>query len=388
MKFILFTAVVVLALLSACYQHSEDKLQAEIDTIAKHWVPDKRVGICDLRLVKGAGGGMILKGESMFPGAKTDVLKLLRSKSIMVIDSAILLPDTVNVKKSWGLINISVANLRGKSAHAAELVSQAIMGTPVSILKEDNGWVLVQTPENYIAWTNESSVNKMSFPEMIKWRNSDRMIYTESFGKVCKDPKLTEVISDLVAGAIVTKLSENPDFSSVILPDGRSGYVAKNNWLPFKQWKDTVSVIDDQLIKSGKQFLGFPYLWGGTSSKAMDCSGFVKTVFFLNGTILERDASQQVKHGVEVDVTSGWNNLQKGDLLFFGSRDPYRVTHVGLYIGNSELIHSSGSIRISSLDNKRDNYSIILGTTLLTARRVIGLPPENGYLPVRLHNWY
>ena len=337
MKFILFIAVVILSLLSACYQHSEDQLQAEIDTIAKHWVPDKRVGICNLRLVKSAGGEMILKGESMFPVAKAEVLKLLSSKGILVIDSAILLPDTINIKKSRGLINISVANLRGKSAHAAELVSQAIMGTPVRILKEDNGWVLVQTPENYIAWTNESSVQKMSFSEMVKWRNSDRMIYTESFGKVYKDLKLSEVMSDLVAGAIVTKLSENSDFSSVILPDGRAGYVTKNNWLPFKKWKDTVSVINDQLINSGKQFLGFPYLWGGTSSKAMDCSGFVKTVFFLNGTILERDASQQVKHGVEVDVTSGWNNLQKGDLLFFGSRDPYRVTHVAIYIGNRSI---------------------------------------------------
>jgi hypothetical protein len=388
MKFILFIGLVILALLPGCYQYSADQLQEEIDIISKRWVPDKRVGICSLRLVKKAGGEMILKGESLFPGAKADVLKLLSSKGISVIDSAILLPDTVNVKKSWGLISISVANLRGKSAHASELVSQAIMGTPVRILKEDNGWVLVQTPENYIAWTNESSVNKMSFPEMIKWRNSDRIIYAESFGKVYKDPKLSEVMSDLVAGAIVTKLTDNPHFSSIILPDGRAGYVTNINWLLFRQWKDTVSVISDQLIKTGRQFLGFPYLWGGTSSKAMDCSGFVKTVFFLNGTILERDASQQVKHGVEVEVTSGWNNLQKGDLLFFGSRDPYRVTHVGLYIGNSELIHSSGTVRISSIDNKRDNYSIILGTTLLAARRVIGLPPENGWLPVRLHNWY
>ncbi|MEI6677141.1 MAG: C40 family peptidase [Mariniphaga sp.] len=388
MKFILFIVVVVLALLSGCYQHSVDQLQAEIDIISKHWVPDKRVGICNLRLVKSAGGEMTLKGESLFPGAKAEALKLLSSKGISVIDSAILLPDTINVKKSWGLINISVANLRGKSAHASELVSQAIMGTPVRILKEDNGWVLVQTPENYIAWTNESSVQKMSFTEMIKWRNSDRMIYTESFGKVYKDPKLIEVISDLVAGAIVAKLSESQDFSSILLPDGRAGYVANINWFSFNQWKDTVSVINDQLIKSGRQFLGFPYLWGGTSSKAMDCSGFVKTVFFLNGIILERDASQQVKHGAEVDVTSGWNNLQKGDLLFFGSRDPYRVTHVAIYIGNSELIHSSGSVRINSLDNKKDNYSNILGATLLAARRVIGLPPENGYLPVRLNNWY
>ena len=313
---------------------------------------------------------------------------MLKNKGISVTDSSVILPDSVSLKKIWGVVSLSIANLRSKPAHSSELVSQAIMGTPVRVLKMEDGWVFVQTPDRYIAWTNQAAVHLMSSSEMIEWRNGDRLIYTESNGSVYEDSKQTVVMSDLVAGAIVTKKSESKNINEVSLPDGRVGFVTNKNWRNFKQMKDTVSLIGDNLIIAGKRFLGFPYLWGGTSSKAMDCSGFVKTVYFLNGMVLERDASQQINHGKEIDITSGYTNLQKGDLLYFGSKQPYKVTHTGMYIGDSEFIHSSGFIHINSLDKNRSNYNSELVPKLVGARRVIGNPPEQGCLPVKQHDWY
>ena len=201
------------------------------------------------------------------------------------------------------------------------------MGTPVRVLKVDGrGWILVQTPDRYIGWTNESAVQKLSRSAINDWKNADRIIFTENFGAVFGDSHLTKVVSDLVAGTILVKKSENRDQIEVRLPDGRSGYVLNQKWLDFNQWKDTVSLIGNHMIETGETFLGFPYLWGGTSSKGIDCSGFAKTVCFLNGVILERDASQQANHGLEIDITSGWDKLQKGDLLFFGTKKPYRLS--------------------------------------------------------------
>ncbi len=388
MKFFIPIAAVILTLMFSCHPRSADLLQTEIDGIANRWVPDKRVGICNLTLIKGKTNEMILKGESMFPDAKAEILQLLVSKGISAIDSVIILPDTIHMEKIWGVVSLSVANLRTKPAHSAEMATQAIMGTPVRILKENDEWLLVQTPDQYIAWTNASSIKQMNRSEINDWRNADRIIYTDTYGVISGDDKLTTVVSDLVAGTIVVKKSENKNITEVTLPDGRSGYVPNQKWLNLKQWKDTVSVTPSKLIATGERFLGFPYLWGGTSTKGIDCSGFVKTTYFLNGIILERDASQQFKHGKEVDITIGWENLQKGDLLFFGSKEKKRITHVGMYIGDSELIHSSGSVHISSFDPKRENYSQNLFSILVGAKRVIGMPTEQGYLPVKLHSWY
>jgi len=388
MKLVISLSVALLTLLISCHPKSVELLQTEINGIAKRWVPDKRVGICDLTLVDGRTNEMVLKGESMFPDAKAEVLQLLKSKEISVIDSVAVLPDTIQLERNWGVISLSVANLRTKPAHSAELASQAIMGTPVRILKEADGWLLIQTPDQYISWTNETSVQRMNRSEIQNWRNADRIIYTDTYGTISGDDKLTTVMSDLVSGAIVVKKSENKNIIEVILPDGRPGFVSNQNWLNLKQWKDTVNLIPDKMISTGKHFLGFPYLWGGTSSKGIDCSGFIKTVCFLNGVILERDASQQAKHGKNIDITTGWNNLQKGDLLYFGSKDPYRVTHTGMYIGDSEVIHSSGSVRINSLDSTRSNYSKHLSSILVGAKRIIGEPTEKGILPIKLNNWY
>src|SRR5699024_4878699 len=99
------------------------------------------------------------------------------------------------------------------------------------------------------------------------------------------------------------------------------------------------------LVATAKTMTGAPYLWGGTSTKGMDCSGFTKTIFFMNGWVIPRDASQQVHAGESIDTSEGFDNLRPGDLLFFGrpatETSPQRVVHVGMWIGNNEFIHSS-----------------------------------------------
>lgn len=382
------TILAIIVLLYGCCPKPVEPIQKEINAIADRWAPDKRVAVCDLKLETGQGNLLSLKGETTFPDAKTEVLQLLKNKGFSVTDSAVILPDSARSQKIWGVVALSIANLRGKPQHSSELVSQAIMGTPVKILKQDNGWFLVQTPDRYIAWTNQYAVQPMSNKEIYGWRNADRLLYLETNGTIYQDINKTSVLSDLVAGAIVVKKSATKDLTEVVLPDGRTGFVPNREWTDFKHWKDTVSLRGSSMIATGKRFLGFPYLWGGTSSKAIDCSGFVKTVCFLNGAILERDASQQFMHGRAIDVGHGLGDLQKGDLLFFGKKEPYRIAHVGIYIGDKEVIHSSGYVHISSLDKNKENFSEYLGSGLIGARRIIGTNPEQDLLPINRNSWY
>ena len=120
--------------------------------------------------------------------------------------------------------------------------------------------------------------------------------------------------------------------------------------------------------------MGVPYLWGGTSFKGVDCSGFTKTVYFLNGILLPRDASQQVMIGETIDKNGNWGNLKEGDLLFFGEKredGSERVVHVGMWIGNNEFIHASDKVRIGSMNPSESNYDEYNSKRYLRAKRIL-----------------
>jgi len=138
----------------------------------------------------------------------------------------------------------------------------------------------------------------------------------------------------------------------------------------------------ENVIRTARRFFGVPYLWGGTSAKGFDCSGFTKTVYFLNGVLLPRDASQQVMVGSIIDTGVDMENLNTGDLLFFGSKatpeQEARVTHVAIYLGRKKFIHSSGDVRINSFDPSDPDFSKYRLGTFLHARRIIGAGPDVG----------
>jgi cell wall-associated NlpC family hydrolase len=104
------------------------------------------------------------------------------------------------------------------------------------------------------------------------------------------------------------------------------------------------------LVAEANKFLGLPYLWGGTSGFGFDCSGFVYSVYRAFGVSLSRDADQQAVHGTPVDLAA----LAPGDLVFFRESSTGPVGHVGLYVGNGNMIdapHTGAAIRIEPVSS-------------------------------------
>ncbi len=386
--------IVLLVLMGAC-QPGQKKMELAgflIDSIQSQTIPDKRVEVFDIKPVQ-TGDKIILKGETTSEIAYKSLIDKLERNQLVFIDSVLRLPDPALGEKNMGLVTLSVASLRYKPAHSAEMATQALMGTPLRILRQESSWYQVQTPDSYIAWIEAVALSRLSLNELKDWNSKPRVVITDDFELIYSLPdNSSPPVSDIVIGGILAQSSKNAvaSFMAVNLPDGREGFIEKNKCLDLSQWFTNPTISSASLVSLGKLFLGRPYLWGGTSAKAFDCSGFTKTIYFMHGIILSRDASQQVKEGVELPVAGGWENLVPGDLLFFGraasADSPERVGHVGMYIGDSEFIHCSGLVKINSLDSTRQNFVPYYKQNLLHAKRVIG----DNYDPVtiRNHNWY
>ncbi|MDA3859656.1 MAG: SH3 domain-containing C40 family peptidase, partial [Melioribacteraceae bacterium] len=295
--------------------------------------------------------------------------------------------------KTLGLIDVSVANLRTKPKHSAELVTQAILGTPVKVFKKKDGFYLIQTPDKYIAWVDDDGVKTISKDEYDNWYNSDKIIYTKEYGfSYSEANEDSERISDLVIGNILLKIGSEGEFIKVKYPDGRIAFILKTEVQDLNTWLSKAYPKPENIIATAKLFMGNPYLWGGTSAKGLDCSGFTKTVYYLNGVLLDRDASQQVKKGNLVDTENNFDELKKGDLLFFGFKakdgKKERITHVGIYIDNLEFIHEAGKVKYNSFDKKAHNFSAYRLKNFIRAKRVISSVSENGIELIKNNEFY
>ncbi len=392
-KLISFTKVfsfIFMIFAISCNSDKYVKEQAIVDQISSRLVPDQREGLCSIRAEPLKKGTLVLRGETTSEQAGREISAALISSGFTVIDSIAFLPDTLKNNEFRGLVTLSVINLRILPAHSSELVSQAILGTPVLILKNEGSWILIQTPDNYIAWTERSSIVALSTAEINHWKRSKRVVYLENSGYIYATTARNDVISDLVAGCIVVKKSESDAYALVVLPDGREGYIESTSLSDFDSMNNEVIASGDNIVKTAAKYMGLPYLWGGTSSKGVDCSGFVRSVFMMNGLILTRDASLQALHGRTLDISKGFDSLEKGDLLFFGSKGPDgpRVTHVAISLGESRFIHASSRVMINSLDSTRADFSGFRKKSLLSAKRIIGADYDNGIVPLLKHKWY
>ena len=102
------------------------------------------------------------------------------------------------------------------------------------------------------------------------------------------------------------------------------------------------------IIATGKKYIGVPYVFGGTTPKGFDCSGFLQYVFKENGFIVPRLADEQYQLGLSAKTSQ----LSAGDLVFFTTYTS-GVSHCGFYVGDRKFLHASSSrgIRIDSLDS-------------------------------------
>lgn len=377
-------AIVVIGVVSLSAYGQATKIDTPasraLDSLRIRYAPDHRTAIFEVTCVQ-HDGVQYARGDVEDPKAKEDALAVLHSISGgQVMDSIRVLPDAQLGEKRFGIVAASVGNVRSNPKNSAELASQTLMGTVVKLLRKQGGYYSVQMPDHYIGWLEGNAMKIANAADVEAWNAAPKVIVTSYFTMVREKPNPASLpVSDAVAGVLMKKTGSSGKWFAVELPDGRKGFVEKANAEEYDRWKKTRKLTEENIEKTAKLFLGIPYLWGGTSSKGMDCSGFTKTVYRLNGLELYRDADQQAEAGDEVKPGENFENLKKGDLLFFGRKGsanrPERISHVGIFLEKQEFIHTPGGswVKFNSFDPTASDFNEGLRKSFVRARRYIGV---------------
>lgn len=255
------------------------------------------------------------------------------------------------------LINRPIANIYLQPQQDTELDSQAIYGSIVEILDTMLDWSKIRTVDGVEGWVLSSQLT-----ENPAYENSDHLRPVKSlFAHIYRVADTTPFppLLTIPYGSKV-KLDQTVDtgerWVSMELPSGEKAWIQRGD-IDFLPQSKTV----EEVLAFSKKFLGLPYTWGGTSSYGFDCSGFVQMLFREMGLQLPRNSNDQARCSLFTSVAQ--EDLQPGDLVFFGKT---RITHVGLYIGNDEFIHSGVTempmVMISNLKSGKYNF--------LAARRI------------------
>lgn len=379
-------------------------LKAQIDSamlkqiskqIQKDYAPDKRSIYFNIQF----------KGDTVLAESTSETALIEWNKQVKDLKGTkvnVPLPAKSLNGMEYGLANLSVCNNRAMPQNAAEMMTQMILGTPVQVLKKQGGYYLVRTPDGYLSWTDGTAVSLLNKQDFEAWKKAKRIIFTKDFGHALSKVDATaERVSDLVKGNILEVLGEEKNFYKVVFPDKRIGFVKKREAKIFTDWLKTPSPNADAILKTAKTLVGVPYLWGGTSIKGVDCSGFTKTSYFLNGIVIPRDASQQALVGEDVEVLENdsisiskcLKNLKPGDLLFFAAAKLRgvtggKITHTAIYMGDGEFIQAAGMVRINSLKPDANNFDERESKTLVSAKRFLSQIGQPEITRVDQHKWY
>lgn len=350
-------------------------LKRVLETVRAKHAPDDHLEIFRVGAVP-SGGSLVLTGDVTSAAAKADTLAAVRAAGFKVTDRIAVLPEGELATTPWGLVCLSVANGRELPANPVEMGTQVLMGHPLRVWKRSGIWYLVQSADRYVCWMEKGSFQLCTAADVEAWRQSPLLMVTAFEDRVLEAPQTNaQPVTDVVMGGLVKKAGEAGDWIKVELPDQRAGWLRKESVENYTVWRQSRRATPENIERTARSLLGRPYLWGANSPKGLDCSGFNKFVFFLNGVDLDRNASHQARQGVAVPLDANLTQLRKGDLLFFGFRDtprrPGRVTHTGIYLGDKLFIHASERVRINSLDPAspiRDEQRIRM---LLQARRIL-----------------
>lgn len=233
----------------------------------------------------------------------------------------------------FGVGFLSVIPMRAIPSHKSEMVSQLLFAETFEILRKEENWYKIKCSyDGYKGWVSESDVMPIDERNFIKINTSSVSYITEIVIKVQSVYKERMLLFG----------SPLPFFNNKEFSFFDDKYLIDGSVIDLTKTEPNAELI----VKLAMKFLDVPYLWGGRSPFGIDCSGFVQIIYKLSNIRLPRDASMQADGG---ELITDIGKVKTGDLAFFVN-EKGNISHVGLLLNNSQIIHASGRVRIDSFD--------------------------------------
>lgn len=280
-------------------------------------------------------------------------------------------------------------NIRKESNEESEILGKLYAQSAATILEADGDWSKIESGSvtgyvktEFIAVEDEAIELAKTVGKKIATVNTTTL-------KVRNEPKLESMVKTLVPiGEELDAMEETEGWVKVSIDSDVIGYVSSDYVTMRTEYKEAESIEEekarlaleakkldtqngnkaltatttkstskrDAIVKYAMQFVGNPYVWGGTSlTQGADCSGFTQSVFRDNGISIPRTSRTQATGGKVISL----DNIQSGDLIFYTSDGT--INHVALYIGNGKVIGASNAasgIKISNY-TYRQPYKVV-----------------------------
>ncbi len=282
------------------------------------------------------------------------------------VQAGVLEAEEEKPQNHWGYTNLGIAhvdnhlNIRQEPNENGKLVGKLPKDAACEILGIENGWAHIKSGKvegycstDYLYTGSEALRRGQEVASMIAIVNTQTL-------KVREEPNTDSVVITLIPQEEELEVVEVMDNGWVkFLLDDEEAYVSgefvdveerleKAVTLTELLYGQGVSDVRVDLVQYAKQFVGNPYVWGGTSlTNGADCSGFTLSIYKKYNVSLPHHAASQAQMGTKVSMSE----IQPGDLVFYAKNG--NINHVAIYIGNGQVIHASSpktGIKISSVN--------------------------------------
>ncbi len=293
----------------------------------------------------------------------TNVTELLSTAGVAsILEASVTREEYIamaeaSVGASWGYTNIGIANVesgnlnvRKEPSTSGKLVGKMRANAACEVLDVADGWAHIKSgevegyvSEEYLLTGPAAKVKAQELVQTLAIANTDGL-------NVRKEPNTeSEVVTQILKGEGLDVLEQNGEWIKVAV-DSDEAYVSAQ-YVTIEDKLETavtmtellygegVSDVRVDLVEYAKQFVGNPYVWGGTSlTKGADCSGFVLSVYKKYGFKLPHHSVAQAKMGTKISTSE----LKPADLIFYGNSSG-TINHVAIYIGGGQVVHASNA---------------------------------------------